>query len=815
MQKTRRVLTVFLASPGDVAPERTAAEEVVAAVNKLTGPHLGWHIDLRKWEDTAPGFGRPQARINPLVDECDLFVGLLWEKWGHPSGAYSSGFEEEFERARARRRSKNEPDIWLVFKDVNRDKLEDPGDQLKKVIEFRSSQIALNEVLFKEVRDADDWKNKFRTWLEEHVFQLALPLQQQPASALPVLESPETSSIESASQTPGRPAIPEQLKALSAVLGHTLQTNALDFFDTDETPLQEFHVARLFLLSATLMFLRYTGEVVGTHTINVLYKHREQLEATIPEQFELLRAVIGNGGDVNPGWFWFRELNVETISNALVVLARGRPENVRARAVDLLAAAQIEIPQDLWPSLLRDDSFQVRQSAFNYLGARGDKSALSFLDGLDATADAALSATIQHARLQILTRLDPERAFSEMIAKDQYISDAELQSLLARISEVAEQTLLKGAKSPGEQVRKLSLEELMGRKRLPAKLAEQFTTDPSLVVRAIAFQSLAAQGALPSFDAVRNALKDTDEESNPKAARLLTGWKLMGGGGKAKKSSPDVDSIIVTFYRTQSVGDLLVAVDWFSSHGHLAYRALALDRFDTISTDLRSDLANGFERIREESSRRKEKEFGPEGWKKLAASWEELDEYIRSLFTGAALLGLAKNAQPSDVELVRPYLTHKDSSLRDAAVTVICKFGNAEDASALLKIAKEAYGDVTEEAARGALKLSSNPVGVARELMQSPRAEIVKIAFNWMLTQDSQEVKEFFEGLLHDEKSANRVRALRYFAKRLHGVELEDLLKQCIGQETYYYNVITWLDRLLYSPTPLRDVFVRDLEQIN
>jgi hypothetical protein len=37
--------------------------------------------------------------------------------------AYSSGFEEEFERARARRRDTEQPDIWLTFKKVDPSKL--------------------------------------------------------------------------------------------------------------------------------------------------------------------------------------------------------------------------------------------------------------------------------------------------------------------------------------------------------------------------------------------------------------------------------------------------------------------------------------------------------------------------------------------------------------------------------------------------------------------------------------------------------------------------------------------------------------------
>src|ERR1700687_3293937 len=103
MQTTLRVLKVFLASPGDVKPERMAAEELVSDLNKHLGGILGWHIALYKWEDAIPGYGRPQEIINAAVDECSLFIGLLWESWGQPTGKYSSGFEEEYERALARR----------------------------------------------------------------------------------------------------------------------------------------------------------------------------------------------------------------------------------------------------------------------------------------------------------------------------------------------------------------------------------------------------------------------------------------------------------------------------------------------------------------------------------------------------------------------------------------------------------------------------------------------------------------------------------------------------------------------------------------
>lgn len=60
--------------------------------------------------------------------------------------------------------------------------LTDPGDQLKKVLEFRKTEEALQEVLFKAVRDEEDWKNKLQNWLVTYILSLPSQTQLQPTS---------------------------------------------------------------------------------------------------------------------------------------------------------------------------------------------------------------------------------------------------------------------------------------------------------------------------------------------------------------------------------------------------------------------------------------------------------------------------------------------------------------------------------------------------------------------------------------------------------------------------------------------------------
>ena len=94
----------------------------------------GWTVELLGWEDRLPGFGRPQAQINDDVDACDLFLGVLWRRWGSSTGEFESGFEEEFERAIGRQRRSKSPEIWIYFKRV--EDPSDPGEQLRQVLAF-------------------------------------------------------------------------------------------------------------------------------------------------------------------------------------------------------------------------------------------------------------------------------------------------------------------------------------------------------------------------------------------------------------------------------------------------------------------------------------------------------------------------------------------------------------------------------------------------------------------------------------------------------------------------------------------------------
>jgi formylglycine-generating enzyme required for sulfatase activity len=117
MVRTRRVVRLFLASPNDVKEERRLTELVVAELNRSVGPKLGLFLELVRWEDMLPGMGRPQQLILDQADieEADLFIGILWNRFGTLTGRAESGTEEEFGAAYEHWQTNAVPRIMFYF----------------------------------------------------------------------------------------------------------------------------------------------------------------------------------------------------------------------------------------------------------------------------------------------------------------------------------------------------------------------------------------------------------------------------------------------------------------------------------------------------------------------------------------------------------------------------------------------------------------------------------------------------------------------------------------------------------------------------
>jgi hypothetical protein len=115
----KRILRVFVASPGDVSEERNALAKLISTVNltsAVIAPEKGISLELVRWETHAfPSAGRPQGVINEQIGEYDIFIGIMWTRFGMSTGVAESGTEEEFNIAYEAWRQHGRPQIMFYF----------------------------------------------------------------------------------------------------------------------------------------------------------------------------------------------------------------------------------------------------------------------------------------------------------------------------------------------------------------------------------------------------------------------------------------------------------------------------------------------------------------------------------------------------------------------------------------------------------------------------------------------------------------------------------------------------------------------------
>ncbi len=151
---------IFLASPSNLSNERALCRGTIREFNETRAQFECVTFLVRAWELLSGGIGRPQDKINPEIDDCDFMILLLGDRWGSPpalDGPYSSGTEEEFHRCLELLAQPEAAmrDVLILFKIIDASRLQDPGPQLLKVMEFRSA-LEKSKSLFYGTFDSDE-----------------------------------------------------------------------------------------------------------------------------------------------------------------------------------------------------------------------------------------------------------------------------------------------------------------------------------------------------------------------------------------------------------------------------------------------------------------------------------------------------------------------------------------------------------------------------------------------------------------------------------------------------------------------------------
>jgi hypothetical protein len=166
-------LHVFVATPRDVAAERDRLGLIVRDLSAAFAEH-GLTLQLLDWRDVVPDLGRPEDVILDQlpVEKWDIFIGVLWARFGTPPGRkdpetgkpFLSGTEEEFVLACRSWQETGKPRIlfYRCKRPIPVDWL-DP-EQIALVQQFFTGFEASGEYpgLYQEYETVDDFERRVR-----------------------------------------------------------------------------------------------------------------------------------------------------------------------------------------------------------------------------------------------------------------------------------------------------------------------------------------------------------------------------------------------------------------------------------------------------------------------------------------------------------------------------------------------------------------------------------------------------------------------------------------------------------------------------
>jgi hypothetical protein len=157
-------LSVFISGTSEMEAEKAALKRVTDELSSVLDKTHGITLRLATFPDTIrPGVNTdPQTEINRQIADCDIYIGLLWSRFGTATARAGSGTQEEFEIALDRfRQDSRSVRIMFYFKRASQDPFAIDLPQLKKVREFRDA-LSMRGVLYRDFWETPEFIDTFR-----------------------------------------------------------------------------------------------------------------------------------------------------------------------------------------------------------------------------------------------------------------------------------------------------------------------------------------------------------------------------------------------------------------------------------------------------------------------------------------------------------------------------------------------------------------------------------------------------------------------------------------------------------------------------
>jgi len=725
-----KLIRAFIASPGGLDVERRAAYAAAEEVNRSVARPMGGRLELIGWEETLSGIGRPQEIINADMETCDLFIGVMSTSWGsRPSadGPYTSGFEEEFRLSFKRNEETKSPPMAMFFKEIDAERLRDPGEELKKVLAFQEQLRAERTLLYNVFGDAEQFASKVREFLCSHVVRLLRPV--------PAPQAEQAKKAQNKAEADKSSAPPDNSPA-SKHEANFLRSFALLVENSADQSLAD--IARLRLLATTAGKSQNDKQVIGVHDANILYHHPAEFSDNELHGL-LVRGLASLKGENAPLWSWLATGEVKRTAVLQLVSVLGEEEE-RVGALDAmrLLAEPVKPIGEVPPSEIvafwfnEDTPDPVRVAALRYLRRHGK---IEFLQHVLLEIERASKDTADGALLAAVSmklRQDPLSAASFLLsASFEVLHDKVIEEVLGHFGELGTDELRQGLDHRASRIRARTVAILGERGVLSIETLDRALDDDAAEVRMEAVRAKDRLGQPLSLD-----------EAEKVMARVPTGQKSI----LYTKPSVDTEGLArFDRYRAERLKSLNVqaieALLHSPSHRDAAFRTLAIRKVDPYGRMLRDNLDDGYADYFSKywPDGIKPERTGLSGLMGLGRPSTPADEEAKKKreLIEEGLTVVANQRDSADLPLIRAVVDRDKAMIGASVISYFKSLGSSEDVARLVRAPRFCWHGLLEEdlqaefiaAAHVILKLSKtfdklSPIDMPAEM----RAKLIEIA---------------------------------------------------------------------------------------
>lgn len=252
----KKVIEIFIAYISDVEDAVKIYRDLEKSINnEISSTKL--RISIKTWKDLPNSFGNAQMQINNgLVEKCDIFIGVLGNNWGTPTGQCDCGIKEEYEIVAKRRKNNSPVEIWMYKKESDNS----PTIQDVKELALFVEQIK-NECLMRSFKNDEDFEKTIHDRIVTHLFEL--------------ISNTENDNEKLIDQGTGKSiAQPEGLKKGKAVPKDIAKASKIIYEYSKNADLKKvdlFSKIRLFLLSKSMLNIERIYSVLDNHENQLIY----------------------------------------------------------------------------------------------------------------------------------------------------------------------------------------------------------------------------------------------------------------------------------------------------------------------------------------------------------------------------------------------------------------------------------------------------------------------------------------------------------------------------------------------------------------